>query len=181
MPPLACLDPIIGAVIRSSQATTRRYERQRPCELLHVDVKKIGKIPDVGGRRARGWAAASIEKNKRAWIGFDYVHAAVDDLSRLAYVEIRDDEKGSTCAGFLTRAATFFATRVITRIERVIADNAFAYPNSVAFKGGVEALGVKQKFIKPLPLAKREGRAAEPDPGDRAGLAVLTGGGWSTG
>ncbi|MFC6398035.1 integrase core domain-containing protein, partial [Luteococcus sanguinis] len=149
MPPLAHLDPITGAVIRGSQATTRRYEREHPGELIHLDVKKIGKIPDGGGWRSRGRAATSTERNKRAKIGYDYVHAAVDDHTRLAYIEIHDDEKGPTCAGFLTRAAAFFADHGITRIERVITDNAFAYRNSSDFKAAVAALDAKQKFIKP--------------------------------
>lgn len=149
MPPLAHLDPITGAVIRGSQATTRRYEREHPGELIHLDVKKIGKIPDGGGWRSRGRAATSTERNKRAKIGYDYVHAAVDDHTRLAYIEIHDDEKGPTCAGFLTRAAAFFADHGITRIERVITDNAFAYRNSSDFIAAVAALDAKQKFIKP--------------------------------
>lgn len=92
-------------MILGSQATTRRYERQHPGELIHVDVKKIGKISDDGGWRLHGRAATSAERNKRERIGYDYVHAAVDDHSRLAYVEIHDVEKGSTCAAFLTRGA----------------------------------------------------------------------------
>lgn len=149
MPLLSCLDPITGIPIRTSQASTRRYEREHPGELIHVDVKKIGKIPDGGGWRVQGRAAASAAKNKRARIGYDYVHAAVDDHSRLAYVEIHDDEKGSTCAGFLTRAAAFFADHGIGRIERVITDNAFAYRHSAEFIAAVTALGAKQKFIRP--------------------------------
>ena len=136
LPPLTHLDPITGAVIRGSQATTRRYERQRPGELIHVAVKKIGKIPDGGGWRLHGRAATSIAKNKRTRIGYDYVHAAVDDHSRLAYVEIHDDEKGSTCAAFLTRAAAFFASQGIGHIERVITDNAFAYWAAPVIRSG---------------------------------------------
>ncbi|WP_197332391.1 integrase core domain-containing protein, partial [Ralstonia solanacearum] len=82
-------------------------------------------------------------------IGFDYVHAAVDDHTRLAYAEIHPDEKGATAAGFLTRAAAYFAGRGITRIERVITDNAFAYRHSTAFKNAVQDLGARQKFIRP--------------------------------
>ena len=148
MPRLSCLDPITGIPIRTSH-TVRRYERERPGELIHVDVKKIGKIPDGGGWRVHGRAAASAAKNKRERIGYDYVHAAVDDHSRLAYIEIHDDEKGSTCAAFLTRAAAFFAGHGIGRIERVITDNAFAYRHSREFIAAVTAQGAKQKFIKP--------------------------------
>jgi transposase InsO family protein len=148
--PLAWLDPITGQVIRATRATAARYERERPGELIHVDVKKLGRIPDGGGWRITGGTIrnhqARIDKTP---IGFDYVHSAVDDHSRMAYSEIHPDEKGATCAGFLTRAAAFFATVGITRIERVITDNAFAYRHSTAFKTAVAALGAQQRFIKP--------------------------------
>ena len=77
------------------------------------------------------------------------VHAAVDDHTRLAYAEILPDEKGSTAAGFLSRAAAWFATAGIPRIERVITDNAFAYRRSTAFKTAIAELGAEQRFIKP--------------------------------
>ncbi len=79
--------------------------------------------------------------------GFDYVHSLVDDHSRLAYSEILPDEKGTTCAGFLARAAAYFAAHGITRIERVMTDNAWAYKHSI--RGVCAALGAKQVFIKP--------------------------------
>jgi transposase InsO family protein len=147
VPPLAWLDPVTGASIRATRSTANRYERDRPGELVHVDVKKLGRIPDGGGWRVHGRAAGTNDRKNR--IGFDYVHAAVDDHSRLAYAEIHPDEKGATAAGFLTRAAAYFADHGIARIERVISDNAFAYRHSVAFKDAVAALGATQKFIKP--------------------------------
>ena len=148
VPYLRECDPMTGDVIRSSKSTAVRYERERPGELVHVDVKMIGKIPDGGGWRAHGRAATVAEKCKRAPIGYDYVHSMVDDHSRLAYSEIHDDEKADTCAGFLTRAAAYFAGHGISTIERVMTDNAFAYRNGRVFIDAVAALGAKQKFIK---------------------------------
>ncbi len=148
--PLAACDPITGQVIRAHRVTARRYERERPGELVHIDVKKLGRIPDGGGWRLHGRAAANdTAAHKRARIGYDYVHALVDDYTRLAYAEVLPDEKGATAAGFLTRAAAHFEVAGITRIERVISDNAFAYRHSTAFRDAVAALGAEQRFIKP--------------------------------
>ena len=116
---------------------------------MHVDVKKIGKIPDGGGWRAHGRAAHPGQSHKKVQIGYDYVHSMVDDHSRLAYTEILPDDKGPTCAGFITRAATYFAAHGITWIQRVITDNAFAYRHSTAFAAAVTELGARQKFIRP--------------------------------
>ena len=149
MPYLRELDPLTGDVIRSSKKTARRYERARPGELVHMDVKKLGKIPDGGGWKAHGRAATQSAKTRRAGVGYDYVHSLVDDHSRLAYSEVLADEKGATCAGFLARAAAYFALKGITRIDRVMTDNAFAYRNSLAVKAVCESLGARQKFIKP--------------------------------
>jgi len=102
VPYLHCLDPLTGEVIRSSKATAVRYERERPGELVHVDVKKLGKIPDGGGWKVHGRAATQADKCKRAPVGYDYVHSMVDDHSRLAYSEIHDDEKAATCASLST-------------------------------------------------------------------------------
>lgn len=148
-PYLRCLDPMTGEVIRSSKATAVRYERDRPGELVHVDVKKLGKIPDGGGWRAHGRAQTASHKHKKVKIGYDYVHSMVDDHTRLAYSEIHDDETATTCAGFLTRAAAYFAAHGITTIERVMTDNAFAYRHGRAFIDAVAAIGARQKFIKP--------------------------------
>jgi transposase InsO family protein len=146
-PRLAVLDPMTGEVIRSSKATATRYERSRPGELVHMDVKKLGRIPDGGGWRALGRAATVDHRHKSVPTGFDYVHSLVDDHSRLAYSEILPDEKGTTCAAFLARAAAYFAAHGIARIERVMTDNAWAYKYSL--KGVCASLGARQKFIKP--------------------------------
>ncbi len=119
-PPLAACDPLTGQVIRASKATAVRYERARPGELVHLDVKKLGKIPDGGGWRTLGRPGYVTNQRKNAQIGYEYVHVAVDDHSRLAYAEICPDETGATSAAFLGRAAAYFAGRGITQIERVI-------------------------------------------------------------
>lgn len=149
VPYLRECDPMTGEVIRSSKATAVRYERDRPGELVHMDVKKLAKIPDGGGWRAHGRAATVDTKHKKVKIGYDYVHSLIDDHSRLAYSEILPDETGPTSAAFLRRAAAYFATKGISRIERVLTDNAFAYRNSNDIKRVCADLGAIQKFIKP--------------------------------
>jgi transposase InsO family protein len=146
-PRLCALDPMTGQVIRASKATAIRYERSRPGELVHMDVKKLGRIPDGGGWRAHGRAAGRTSRRRATVVGYDYVHSLVDDHSRLAYSEVLPDEKGTTCAGFLTRAAAYFATHGIDRIDRVMTDNAWAYQHSI--KVVCAQLGARQKFIKP--------------------------------
>lgn len=145
VPYLRDCDPMTGVPIRASHATAVRYERDRPGELVHVDVKKLGRIPAGGGWRAHGRS----EQVRGRGIGYDYVHSMVDDHSRLAYSEILPDEKGPTCAGFITRGAAYFAAHGITHIERVITDNHLGYRRSTAFAAAVEQLGARQLFIKP--------------------------------
>ena len=147
MPRLALLDRISGEVIRSSKQTAVRYERDRPGELVHMDVKKLGRIPDGGGWRVHGRAATRTAKHKQGPVGHDYVHSLVDDHSRLAYSEVLPDERGTTCAGFLTRAAAYFANHGIPTIERLMTDNAWAYRYSLAHV--CAQLGIRQKFIRP--------------------------------
>ncbi len=148
MPYLASMDPMTGVVIRSSKSTAVRYERDRPGELVHMDVKKLGRIPEGGGWRAAGGTTRNHQARlDKTPIGYDYVHSMIDDYSRLAYSEILPDEKGPTCAGFLSRAADYFSAHGITRIERIMTDNAWAYRWSL--REIVEQLGAKQIFIRP--------------------------------
>ncbi len=147
VPYLRELDPLTGTVIRASKTTAVRYEREQPGELVHMDVKKIGRIPDGGGWRANGREAPSASRDHQGKVGFDYVHSLVDDHSRLAYSEVLADEKGPTCAGFLRRAAGYFAAHGINRIERVMTDNAWAYKYSL--REVVADLGAQQVFIRP--------------------------------
>jgi transposase InsO family protein len=146
VPRLTALDPITGEVIRASKVTAVRYERARPGELVHMDVKKLGKIPDGGGWRAHGRGGANITRDRSTRVGFDFVHSLIDDHSRLGYSEVLTDEKGQTCAAFLARAATYFAAHGITRIEQVMTDNAWAYKWSL--RAVLAQLGARQIFIK---------------------------------
>jgi transposase InsO family protein len=147
MPHLARLDPITGAVIKASKTTATRYERGTPGELVHMDVKKIARIPEGGGWRAHGRAHREATRDRTTKLGYDYVHCLVDDHSRLAYSEVLPDEKGPTCAAFLTRAATYFAGHGITGIQRLMTDNAWAYRWSL--RTVCAQLGTRQLFIKP--------------------------------
>ncbi|MFF7528592.1 IS481-like element ISStpr1 family transposase [Streptomyces bobili] len=135
---LAFMDRPTGQVIR-------RYERAHPGELIHVDVKKLGRIPDGGGHKVLGRQAG---RARRSQMGFDYVHSAVDDHSRLAYSEIHSDEKAATCADFLRRAAAFFTTVGIDRIERVLTDNAWPYRKSFAWRQALTDLGAAAKLTR---------------------------------
>lgn len=147
LPHLSRLDPISGQLLRASRTTTVRYERERPGELVHMDVKKLGRIPDGGGWRAHGRASGSVRRDHHGRVGYDYVHALVDDHSRLAYAEVLPDERGATCAAFLERAIGFFAAHGITRIERLLTDNAWAYRWSL--RSVCATHGISQRFIRP--------------------------------
>lgn len=149
VPYLRDCDPLTGEVIRASKTTAIRYERDTPGELVHMDVKKIGKIPDGGGWRAHGRAVGSRRRDRHTRPGFDYIHSLVDDHSRLAYSEILPDERGATCAGFLTRAAAAFTRYGIEEIERVMTDNHYSYTRSTAMRDALTALGATHKLIKP--------------------------------
>jgi transposase InsO family protein len=144
LPRLALLDPITGEVIRASKTTAVRYERDRPGELVHMDVKKLGRIPDGGGWRVHGRA---VSRDRVNGPGFDYVHSLVDDHSRLAYSEILPDERGPTCAGFLARAIDYFTAHGITSIQQLMTDNAFAYRYSL--RESCATAGIEQLFIRP--------------------------------
>ena len=135
-----------GEVIRSSKTTAVRYERDRPGELVHMDVKKIGRIPDGGGWRAHGREMGSTGASKRARIGYDYVHSAIDAHSRLAYSEILANEQGVTCAAFWDRAQQFFNDHAIT-VEAVLTDNARNYTVSQAFRQALA--GIEHRRIRP--------------------------------
>lgn len=149
MPYLRECDPLTGDVIRATKSTARRYEHPHPGSLVHMDVKKIGRIRDGGGWKAHGRSMGSTAHMKRHLVGFDYVHSLVDDHSRLAYSEVLDDERGPTCAAFLLRAAQYFAGFGITRIERVMTDNHFSYSRSNDVAAAMKALSAKHVFIRP--------------------------------
>jgi len=121
-----------------------RYERRRPGELLHVDVKKLGRIRGGAGHRITGDRRRQGSTNHGARsTGWEYVHVCVDDATRLAYVEVLEDEKASTAAGFLRRAVAHFRAYGI-RAERVMTDNGSCY------RGIVHALACKALGLKHL-------------------------------
>ena len=110
---------------RATRTPIRRIEMTRPGELVHVDVKKLARIPRGGGWRAHGRASLHGQHH-RTKVGHAFVHSAVDAYSRVAYSEVLDDEQGVTAAGFWLRAVAFFATLGVT-VERVLTDNGGCY------------------------------------------------------
>jgi transposase InsO family protein len=145
LPLLADVDRITGEVIcASSRRSNIRYEHRNCGDLLHVDVKKLGRISDGGGWRLHGHR----EPSHGTWQGWDYVHVAVDDHSRVAYIEVLPDEKGDTCAGFLHRAVGWFRSRGVI-IRRVLTDNAWSYRRSAAWAAVCSALQIRRRFTKP--------------------------------
>jgi transposase InsO family protein len=134
---------------RPTGQPVRRYERDQPGELIHVDVKKIGRLRDGGGWRVLGRDSDAHRTHRNApRVGYDYVHAAIDDHTRLAYAEIHPDEKTETCAEFLRRAATHFAALGIQRIQRVMTDNALAYRRGHAWQQALTELGAQARFTR---------------------------------
>lgn len=142
MPRLAWLDRATGLPVR--KARPNRYERATPGDLVHVDIKKLGRIPDGGGHRMLGRQAG--RRNRRDGTGYAFVHHAVDDHSRLAYSEILNDERKETAAAFWRRAKRFFAEHGI-RVREVLTDNGACY-RSVAFNTAL-GLRVKHRYTRP--------------------------------
>jgi len=141
------------SVLARLDRTTRsviRYERGRPGELIHLDIKKLGRIPDGGGKRFDPDFEETGSGRKRPGPkrGHDYIHVAVDDHSRYAYAEALPDERGVTAADFLARAALAFA-QVGISVERVITDNGGCY-RSHAFASVAAMLEVKLKRTRPF-------------------------------
>jgi transposase InsO family protein len=140
----------LGRLGRLGLEPAVRYERSRPGELVHIDVKKLGRIRGGAGKRVRGGTHGHENPrwrdergSRRRTVGWDYVHVAVDDYSRLAYVEVLDDEKATTAIGFLQRARVFFA-RYGIEIEAILTDNGSAY------RAAVHALACRSLGIKHL-------------------------------
>jgi transposase InsO family protein len=144
VPHLAVIDPITGERVRSSRRSQNRYEHTTPGAMIHVDVKKLGKIPPGGGWRLHG----RKEQARGRGIGYDYVHTAIDDHTRLAYSEIHDDEKDMTCAQFLHRAVAWFAAHGV-RIRRILTDNAMVYRHGTNWAWVCSAWQLKRRFTKP--------------------------------
>ena len=133
---LAWMDRPTGRVIR-------RIHTDRPGELVHVDVKKLGRIPLGGGWRAHG--RGNVVHPRKTKVGYDYVHSAIDAHSRLAFSEILANEQGPTCAGFWERAQRFFAAHAI-HVEAVLTDNA---KNYLGFDFTAALNGIEHRRIRP--------------------------------
>ena len=119
----------MGRLGRLGLEKPQRYERSRPGELVHIDVKKLGRIRGVGHRISGSRASQGktrINGRTTGIAGWEYVHVAVDDYSRLAYVEVLPDEKATTAAAFLRRAISFYR-RYGIRVEAILSDNGSAY------------------------------------------------------
>jgi transposase InsO family protein len=131
-----------------------RYERRHAGELLHVDVKKLGRIQGGAGKRVRDGlrqhynrTVTDREGRRRNTVGWEFVHVCVDDATRLAYVEVLADEKATSAVGFLTRAIAFYARHGIT-VERVMTDNGSAYRSAIhAF--ACRTLGIRHLRTRP--------------------------------
>jgi transposase InsO family protein len=144
----------LGKLGRLGLEPAQRYERDRPGELIHIDVKKLGRIERGAGHRITGRAsrlraprkrdAAGVDRNT---IGWEYVHVAIDDCTRLAYAEVLTDEKASTVVAFLKRAVVFFASRGMT-VEQLLTDNGPAY-RSLVHAIACRALGIRHLRTRP--------------------------------
>jgi len=140
---LAFTDPATGAPVRATKSRPTRYEHAAPGDLVHVDIKKLGRIPDGGGHKVLGLAKGC--KN-RSGAGYWWIHNAVDAHSRVAYSELLTDERKESAAAFWRRANAYFADAGIT-VRRVLTDNGSCY-RSRAF---ADALGpdIKHKRTRP--------------------------------
>ena len=149
VPHLADLDRITGELLRS-RVTDERYEHARPGDLLHVDVKKLSQIPRGGGWRLDGERAIDHRGRRGEPVGFDVIHVAVDDVSRVVYAEVLPDEKVATCAAVLHRAVQWFHDQHGVTVRRVLTDNSMSYRRGNAWAAVCSALQVKRRFIKPF-------------------------------
>ncbi|MEW5813769.1 MAG: IS481 family transposase [Actinomycetota bacterium] len=150
--------PRLAHLDRGTRAPIRRYERATPGELVHVDIKKLGNIPDQGGSRFVGRAqaqrnrAASAatrrDRHGKSRLGYAYLHNAIDDHSRLAYTEILPDETKHTAAAFWARAAAWFAAQGIGHIQRVLTDNGGCY-RSHTFRDALATTDTRHKRTRP--------------------------------
>ena len=142
----------LGKRSRLDQEQAIRYERSRPGELLHVDVKKLGRIEGGAGHRIAGVprsnrSTTDAAGRRRRLVGWEFCHVAIDDFSRLAYVEVLGDERAVTAVAFLRRALRFYAEHGVT-VERVLTDNGSAYV-SMAHAIACRALHIKHLRTRP--------------------------------
>ena len=124
-----------------------RYERARPGELLHLDVKKLGRIGSIGAGR-RLVTGQRHQGYRQAGLGWEFLHVAIDDYSRVSYAELLPNEQQTSATAFLERAAAWFRQQGVRRIERVMTDNGSAYI-SHAFGTAVASLGARHLRTRP--------------------------------
>jgi transposase InsO family protein len=136
----------MGRLGRFGLEPAERYERERPGELIHIDVKKLGRIARPG-HRMLGTRAVKGYHRRAYEHGWQFVHIAIDDCTRLAYVEVLDDEKATTATGFLRRAVAFYRRHGIT-VERLITDNGSAYRSTV-HAIACRAMGIRHRRTRP--------------------------------
>jgi transposase InsO family protein len=143
----------MGKLGRLGLEPAQRYERARPGELIHIDVKKLGRIQGGAGKRIFGGHShynrtfTDRDGKRRTTVGWDYVHIAIDDATRLAYAEVLSDEKAITAVGFLRRAVAFFDRHGVT-VERLITDNGSPYRSTV-HAIACRALGIRHLRTRP--------------------------------
>jgi transposase InsO family protein len=142
----------MGRLGRLGLEPTQRYERERPGELIHIDVKKLGRIKGGAGHRISGQRRANPTKRDaagvdRATVGWECVHIAIDDATRLAYAEVLPDEKAATAIAFLRRAIAFYKRHGIT-VEQLITDNGSPYV-SIAHAAACRLLGIRHLRTRP--------------------------------
>jgi len=136
----------MGKLGRLGLESAERYERQRPGELIHIDVKKLGRIARPG-HRMTGTRATTGYHRQQHNLGWEFVHIAIDDCTRLAYVEVLTDEKPTTAIAFLHRAIAFYRRHGIT-VERLLTDNGNPYRSTV-HAIACRALGVRHLRTRP--------------------------------
>ena len=143
----------MGRLGRLGLEPGERYERERPGELVHIDVKKLGRIVGGAGKRVTGagqrytGSYTDAAGRRRGKAGWDFVHIAIDDATRLAYAEVLPDEKATTAVGFLRRALAFFRRYGVT-VERVMTDNGSPYVSAV-HAIACRALGIRHLRTRP--------------------------------
>jgi transposase InsO family protein len=143
----------MGRLGRLGLEPGERYERERPGELVHIDVKKLGRIVGGAGKRVTGagqrytGSYTDAAGRRRGKAGWDFVHIAIDDATRLAYADVLPDEKATTAVGFLRRALAFFRRYGVT-VERVMTDNGSPYVSAV-HAIACRALGIRHLRTRP--------------------------------
>ncbi len=138
----------MGKLGRLGLEPAERYERERPGELIHIDVKKLGRIARPGHRMLGAAGKATEGYHRRSYeLGWEFVHIAIDDCTRLAYVEVLDDEKATTAIAFLRRAVAFYRRHGI-EVERLITDNGSPY-RSTAHAIACRTMGIRHLRTRP--------------------------------